>query len=415
VPGARGPGAPTAGARATTPAAAAAAPDAPRPDEAASRFLELLSAAVRSHLQSDVPVGVFLSGGIDSSLVAALLGRVGARGLPAFTISVEGDGGFDETEEARRAAAAAGLVHHAVAFGPRQALEWLPTLVGGLDEPLGDYALLPTYLLAREARRSVTVVLTGEGADELLGGYARYLHYLRCARRTRIPWLGESARRECADYRATRPFDRDGLARLLSPVWSPAIEGATRGVPLLDRPHGARGRGGADLVNRMLAIDFAGWLPDDLLAKVDRATMLASLEARVPYLDRTVVEWVARLPGDHKIAGGTLKALLRRAAAGLVPDETIARPKHGFTVPVGDWLRGSLRDLLRDTLGSARFTGRGLLDPREVARLLEGLERRGEHGSRLWALLVFELWCRAALDAPLAALPAASGQARGRA
>jgi asparagine synthase (glutamine-hydrolysing) len=375
--------------------------DAPGPDPA-PRFLEVLSDAVRSHLQSDVPVGVFLSGGIDSSVVAALLRRHGVGALPAFTVSVEGEGGVDETAEARRAADAAGLAHHAIRFGPREALEWLPRVAAALDEPLADYALLPTYLLAREARRSVTVVLTGEGADELLGGYPRYLHYLRCARRARIPWIGAHARRECADYRATRLFDREGLARLLAPIWGTLGGDAVRGAALLDGDGdgaAASAAGPPDLVNRMLAIDFTGWLPDDLLAKVDRATMLASLEARVPYLDKGVVECVAALPGRYKIAGRTLKALLREAAKDLVPAETVARPKHGFTVPVGSWLRGPLRDLLRDTLGSARFRGRGLVEPREVARLLDGLERRGENGLRAWSLLVFELWCRATLDA----------------
>lgn len=373
---------------------------APSNDEnLAAQFREILTDAVRSHLQSDVPVGVFLSGGVDSSFVAALLGRVGARGLPAFTISVEGPGGIDETAEARRAADAAGLSHHTVRFGPREALEWLPTIAASLDEPLADYALLPTYCLAREARRSVTVVLTGEGADELLGGYPRYLHYARCARRARIPWLGGPARRECADYHATRLFDRDGLARLLAPVWSAIPQEEIRGVALLGNGGIGAARGG-DLVNRMLAADFRDWLPDDLLAKVDRATMLASLEARVPYLDKSVVEWVARLPGRHKIAGRTLKSLLKRAAVGLLPDETIARPKHGFTVPVGPWMRGELRDLLWDTLGSAAWSGRGLIAPREVSALLDGLARRGENGPRLWGLLVFELWCRSTLDGP---------------
>jgi asparagine synthase (glutamine-hydrolysing) len=368
------------------------APRAAHPDD----LLALLSDAVRAHLQSDVPVGVFLSGGIDSSLVAALIARHAAAPMPAYTVAVAGARGVDETLEARRVAEACGLEHHPLLVGAREALAALPALAAALDEPIGDYALLPTHLLAREARRRVTVVLTGEGADELFGGYPRYAHFVRCAWRARVPLAGAPWQRECGDYAATRVFERRELARLLAPIAAELPRDAPPRVDLLARAHGARG---GDLVNRMLAVDFAGWLPDDLLAKVDRATMLASLEARVPYLDRRVVEWVAARPGREKIAGRALKRMLRAAAAGVVPAATIARPKHGFTVPVGAWLRGELRALLGDTLGSAACRARGVAEPRVVARLLDGLDAHGRNGLRLWCLLVFELWCRSALDA----------------
>jgi asparagine synthase (glutamine-hydrolysing) len=255
------------------------------------------------------------------------------------------------------------------------AADTLPHLVARMDEPLADYAALPTYLISRFAAQHVKVVLTGEGADELFAGYRRY-------RRDRVLAPLAPLRRA---YQPSHVFSRRETARLLG-----------RPLSAMARPphHGQRTRG---TLNRLLLRDLEGWLPDDLLVKVDRMTMLCSLEARVPYLDHEFVEYALAVPATRKLGllGGPNKRLMRDAARSVVPSAVAARPKRGFKPPVDAWMRGRLRTLAHDVLLDRSAAARDHLDVAVVRRLLDDHTAGRPNGHRIWALLVHELWSRA--------------------
>jgi asparagine synthase (glutamine-hydrolysing) len=338
-----------------------------------SDLQDRLGAVVRSHMVADVPVGALLSGGLDSTLVVAHMARVSTTPVHTFSVGFE-DERLDERAAARRVAKHLGTVHHEQLITDADAANALPGIVASMDEPLADYAALPTYLIARFAAQHVKVVLTGEGADELFAGYHRY-------RRDRLlaPIAGLRPR-----YQASHVFSARETSQLLGRRPS-RIERATHS------PHRTR-----DTLNQLLLRDVEGWLPDDLLVKVDRMTMLCSLEARVPYLDHEFVEYALGIPASRKLRllGGSNKLLMREAAATVVPVSVAARPKQGFKPPIDAWLRGRLRALAHEALLAEDARVRDQVDIRGVRRLLADHDAGRSNGHRIWTLLVHELWSR---------------------
>ena len=336
-------------------------------------FQERLSAVVRSHLVADVPVGALLSGGLDSSLVVAHMVREASGPVHTFAVGFE-DAHLDERDSARQVAAHLGTVHHEQLVTDADAAATLPHIVAAMDEPLADYAALPTYLIARFAAQHVKVVLTGEGADELFAGYRRY-------RRDRI--LAPIARFRHA-YQASHVFSGRETSLLLG-----------RRLSRFERAAHS-GRRTSDTLNQLLLRDVEGWLPDNLLVKVDRMTMLCSLEARVPYLDHQFVEYALGIPAASKLRllSGPNKLLMREAAGAMIPAVIAARPKQGFKPPIDAWLRGRLRPLAHDALLSSTSRLRTYIDPRSIRRLLTDHDAGRANGHRIWALLIHELWSR---------------------
>ena len=381
--------------------------ETPVVDEASAveRPRELLAAAVGSHLEAEVPLGAFLSGGLDSSTVVALMARGAAIEPHTFSIGFD-DVAFNEAPHARRVAEAIGTRHTELVVRP-DADRWIEGIVGIFDEPFADSSALPTYVVSWLARQHVTVSLSGDGGDELFGGYTRYLDALR---RPTLPAWGRSVLR--AVGRAL-PHVAPGRGRLLDRARSreaayagtvsfplAPVDGgmaAHRLVPrdgefgdlLADAFAAAHAR---DFVSQMTLVDVATYLPGDILTKVDRVSMAVSLEARVPLLDHALVEFALALPAGLKIRDGVGKQVFRRAIRGLVPPAVLDHPKLGFAVPVGAWFRGPLRHRL-DRLSATDGGLYDVLDRASVRRLVrEHLMRRRDHSTALWRALVLQLW-----------------------
>lgn len=394
--------------------------DAPADDfeGAAARFWDDFRASVDRHLRADVPIGVFLSGGVDSSSVAAAVCEVlPARQVRTFSIGFE-DPSFDESVHARAVASFLGTDHHERTFSAETVYELLPEVAGWLDEPFGDASVLPTHLLSRFARESVKVVLGGDGADELLAGYPTFRAERAAGLFRRLP----AAARSLAGAAVGRlPVDHGNFSidfrlkqfvrgaaeplALAHQRWLGSFTGAEVGALLAGGPPGgldveaehlARAEGlapGADPLTRSLALYQDTYLPDDILTKVDRASMACGLEVRAPFLDAELVDHVEALPSVYKYGAGRTKRLLLRAASGRLPAATLGRPKKGFGIPVARWLRGPLGPLLDRLLAPDRLKSQGLFDPSEVARRVAE-HRRGvrDHRKPLWTLLMFQLW-----------------------
>lgn len=377
---------------------AAAAAAAPSRLESAAQLRETLLGAVRRELMSDVPLGVFTSGGLDSSLLVAAAARAtpGER-LHTFAVRFV-EPGYDESAFAERVTHDIRSVHHVVTADDAALARALDVVTAGLAEPLGDPAVLPTFLLAEAAREHVKVVLSGEGADELFGGYPTYLGHRAAAWWGALPRpvrrglarlahaLPTSTGKVTLEFLVKRFVDaaeRPALERHLE--WFGALGPDPEVVAALEARL-ARFPAG-DALNRFLWLDFVTYLPDDLLVKVDRATMLASVEARAPYLDREVLELVLPAPSARKVRGFTAKAILKEAARGLVPDDVIRRRKRGLSVPVARWLNTGLAAVADRCLARPRFGGR------DVPRLLaEHRGARANHARKLWPILMAELW-----------------------
>jgi asparagine synthase (glutamine-hydrolysing) len=386
-----------------------------------------LEEAVRLRLISDVPLGAFLSGGVDSSAVVALMARLNAGPVKTFSIGFA-EPEYDEVRYARRVAARYGTEHHEAVVRP-DAVAVLPKLVWHYNEPFADSSAVPSFYLAEMTRRHVTVALNGDGGDEALAGYPRY----RAARLARVfDSLPAPVRQALQAAAGTLPAGRakgfaartqrflrgvnldplrryatwmshfdDGLkASLCVPEFLAQAEGD--GTDYLAAAFAAAGgAGAADPLDVLLAVDVATYLPEDLLVKMDIATMAFGLEARSPFLDHEVMEFAAALPPALKLRGGTGKYLLKRACADLLPRDLCRRPKMGFGMPLDHWFRHELRDLAHDTLLNARARTRGLFRPAAVARLLEEHERgRAAWQYQLWNLLVLELWFQTFIDNP---------------
>jgi asparagine synthase (glutamine-hydrolysing) len=388
-------------------------------EDALVELQSTLSTAVRSHMISDVPLGAFLSGGIDSSVVVALMARASDRPVKTFSIGFD-EASHDELPHARRVAGHLGTEHSELVVRP-DALGILERLIWHFDEPFADASAIPTWYVSEMARRHVTVVLSGDGGDELFGGYERYLPHPRVVRFDRhaprisralaaATWWtlphgtrGKNFLRHVARDPRGRYLDSvtfyhaDERRALLSPEARRMLAGWDSeehfGAPF--------GRlEGLPFAAQMMAFDFETYLPGDCLTKVDRMSMAHSIESRVPLLDHLVVEFAASLPVSMKMRDGRLKHLLKELAFRLVPRELLDRPKRGFEVPLGAWFRGSLREAFCDILGSSAARQRGYFDHAFVERVLrEHLTGRRDHALRLWQLLVFELWNRQYVDA----------------
>ena len=378
----------------------------------------ILADAVRSHLVSDVPIGALLSGGVDSSLVVGLMARASSRPIKTFSIGFD-EPAFDELDAARRLARHFSTDHHEFVVRP-DALGVVDSLVQHFDEPFGDSSAIPTWYVFQMARRHVTVVLSGDGGDELFGGYDRYLPHPRVAAfdsltgsagRTvaGLAWpllphgrTGKNFLRHVAQHApgryldSIRLFQPDELNALLSTEVGESI--SADGASTLAARRFDQWRA-LPWPSQMMRFDLDTYLPEDILTKVDRMSMAHSIESRVPLLDHNVVAFAASLPHDMKIRQSERKCVLKQAAAGILPAEVLGRRKQGFGVPVGEWFRGPLRDFVADALQSARARQRGYFRPRFVDRLMaEHTSGRRDHASRLWALLMFELWHRRYLD-----------------
>lgn len=390
-------------------------PPAPDQAEAATGLLELLRDAVDLRLISDVPVGAFVSGGLDSSVVVAVAaGLLGAR-IPTFNISFPDYSGYDEAAYARLLARHFGCEHHDIPVSAAH-FERLAEVVWSLDEPLADPAALPTQLLSAEARKSVTVALTGEGADEVFGGYERYTLSLGGASLCRhVPGLGRVAASGLW-LRGARSGDDSRASRMLraatwgggSPLaWSRELAAAyPLGDTTLEEPGPravalALGRDGEGTRRSRLRPvqldDLDGLLANGLLTKVDRMTMATSLEARCPFLDYRIVNFGLGLPDRWKIRGSSGKVVLRRMAEKLLPRRLWRRPKHTFRVPVGAWLRGPLRDLAGEVSASRVLLHHHLVAADRLRAVTDAhLSGRADFGRTLWAVVTLHLWLNAA-------------------
>jgi asparagine synthase (glutamine-hydrolysing) len=382
------------------------------PEELASELRDRLRDSVRAHLLADVPVGVLLSGGVDSSTLAALAASVSPHRVSTFSIGFR-ERSFNELELARQVAERYGTDHHELVVTP-QIADLLPKLVAAFDEPFADSSAIPTFLVSQLAAEHVKVVLSGEGGDELFGGYETYaadqlaLRIGPAAARLAplVERLPSSSARVSLDYRAKRfvraaalpPLERHHgwkeifsdaeRSRLLRPEWrDPAAD------PLTSWRERFAETEEAPLLARLQDIDLGIYLADDLLVKTDRMSMAHSLEARVPYLDPVVAELALALPTSMKVRGLSKKRLLRRAAGTLIPSSVLKARKRGFSIPAAAWLRGELEPFAREVLAPERMRRQGYLESGVVTELLDAhVARRADYSRQLWGLISFSLW-----------------------
>lgn len=383
----------------------------------------LLEVTVKSHMISDVPIGAFLSGGLDSSCVVAFMAQASSKPIKTFTIGFE-EPDFDELPHARRVAEQYGTEHHELLVQP-DAIELLPLLAQQFDEPFGDSSAIPTYYVSQLARSHVTVVLSGDGGDEAFAGYKRYAHTAATLKlQQRLDFLPVSLRRvlfgmmarslpphtpgkgtlrrlgmsACETYLDVAYFHESAfLKELLHSEIRTSLRsnGNTRSF----EAYYAAARE-ADPLSRMQYLDTKTYLPEDILTKVDRASMLTSLESRVPLLDHQVLEFAARIPSDLKFRDGEGKYIFKRLLRDLLPQSLLSRPKMGFGVPLVHWFKKDLLGYTRDVLFSPRSLERGFFRRESVEGVLEEHRRgRADRSHDIWRLLFFEHWCRHYLDA----------------
>jgi asparagine synthase (glutamine-hydrolysing) len=376
----------------------------------AGELREVLADSIRAHLVADVPVGVLLSGGVDSAGITALAAAEAGEAVKTFSIGFE-EGSFDELSRARLVAERYRTDHHELVLRP-DAAELLPELVGAFDEPFGDSSAVPTYLVSRLAAGEVKVALSGEGGDELFGGYYTYVADLLAPRLGRLAALAaplvealpSSDSKASFDYKAKRfvraarlpPLERHhAWKEIFAPRERTALLGgrASAWDPVdLYRERYAE-TAGAEPLARLQDVDLGIYLVDDLLVKTDRSSMAHSLELRVPFLDRRVAEFALGLATPLKVRRLAKKRLLRRALAPLLPDEILRGPKQGFSIPLAAWLRGPLEPFAREVLSPATLARQGCLDPAAVAPLLDRhCSGREDLSRQLWGLMAFTLW-----------------------
>jgi asparagine synthase (glutamine-hydrolysing) len=393
-------------------------PEPRSPEYLLGRFRELLDESVRLRLLSEVPLGVFLSGGLDSSAILATMSKIaGGDRVKTFSVGYEASSAeaeaANEFEYARLAADAFASEHREYRLDARNFAEFVPDLVKYLDEPLADPSCIPLYFISKLAREHITVVLSGEGADEILAGYGIYGRMLALERIYRgsgalgrlAPWIAHLTPREklrhyvrmCGQpldtrYRGvSRGFSAEGKLRLVGGDRMKQSEQRLREIfggyfKTVEK---------ASPLDRMLYVDAKVWLPDDLLIKADKMTMANGLELRVPFLDHKLVEFAATLPNASKVHGKGGKTLLRSAMRGVLPDAIIDRPKKGFPIPIASWLRTSLREFTRDHLLARDSACSRYVDRDETARVVQEHEQgRADRSQEIWTLLVFEFWHR---------------------
>ena len=384
-------------------------------DTLQERLFAELDDAVRVRLVSDVPFGAFLSGGLDSSVVCALMTRHLSQPLKTFSIGFD-EAGFDELPDARRVAQHLGTEHHEMVVRP-DAANLLETLVHHFDEPFGDSSAIPTFLVSQLAARHVKMVLSGDGGDELFAGYSRYRRYatLQRIRRATLgmaPGLAKLGGALLPGARGRRlsgigqrlglpwPDDYLALVALANPADLRLLFGERAHADPFSSVRQRFVRSDIDShAEQILSGDMDTYLVDDILVKVDRTTMANSLEARAPLLDQNLIAFAARLPFDLKLRGEQGKYLFRKVAARLLPAEVLTKRKQGFAIPLATWFRNDLRPMLLDTIGSRAFKERGIFDQAGIQRLVDehqqGLQDRGE---LLWMVMVLETWMRTLPD-----------------
>jgi asparagine synthase (glutamine-hydrolysing) len=388
-----------------------------RLEERCEELRAVLRESVRKELISDVPLGVFLSGGIDSSAVTAMMSQLGGD-VKSFSVAFA-ERSFDESRYARRVAAQLGTDHHELTLEPSMLLDLIPNLPVLLDEPLGDASIIPTYLLSTFTRGHVKVALGGDGGDELFAGYPTVQAHRLAGYYNRAPRL---LRRGLIEPVVRRlPVSRDNLSfdfrakRFVSGASHPLPERHQRWMgsfaaeertallsaemrhQLASSGHvalaGLEAAGSREPLNEVLLMDMRLYLENDILVKLDRASMMASLEGRVPLLNNDFVEYATRLPLDMKLRGLRAKFLFKRALRGLLPDSILNRPKKGFGIPVAHWFRGPLKEQMLSVLSPDRIARKGFFEPATVARLIDDhLSGRVDNRKQLWTLFVFDLW-----------------------
>lgn len=406
---------------------------APTEAEAIEGLVDALHKAVRLEMVSDVPIGVFLSGGIDSSAVTLAMAAEAPGRVQSFCIGFE-NRSYDESSYARLVADHLGAEHHEMTFTTHELLELVPRVPDLVDEPLGDSSILPTHLLSRFAREHVTVALGGDGGDELFAGYSTLQAHRLAGYYSRLPALLRDRLIEplveripvsmdnlSLDFKAKR-FVRDAALppserhhRWLgsfAPEELPRVLTRQVGGHPDPREPVRRNLSGCKAdnpLNQIMHLDMKMYLEGDILPKVDRASMATSLEVRVPLLNQVMVDYAMRLPLSMKLRRLTRKWVLREALEGKIPETILRRPKKGFNIPVAHWLRGELRDLMMDTLSPDRLRRDGWFEASEVQTLLsDHLAGRRDNRKQIWTLLVFQLWAEKYLKggAPLPASPA---------
>jgi len=375
----------------------------------------LLDESVKLHMISDVPLGAFLSGGVDSSAIVASMTKHASKPIKTFCVGFN-DPRYDESPYARSVARAFGTEHHELVLEPDE-FDMIEKLVWHLDEPFGDTSAIPTYLVSQLASKHVTVVLSGDGGDELFGGYQKYLVEDSERRFDKLPQFihtmagaiggmlpeGTRGKRFLSHFGlsgfdryldASTLFHNDERRRLFTSDVRPRLS-------LADLSHSAPSPARGDTGHWLSALqymDLKNYLPLDILTKVDRMSMAHSIEARVPLLDHKLVEFAAAIPPDMQIRNGRTKHLFKSALKGTIGDDILDRPKHGFGVPLSSWFRGSLDDFSRDVLLSSKSRQRGIFNSKYVESLLDMNSRGRELDFQIWTLISFELWCRAFLD-----------------
>ncbi len=384
---------------------------APAPSDPVGEFAARLEETVHLEMVSDVPFGAFLSGGIDSSTVVALMCRFGAR-VKTFSVGFAEDGyRYNELHHAAALAQRLGTEHHELVVSHRELMQYLPQLVASRDAPVSEPSDIPIYLLAREASRTVKMVLTGEGSDELLGGYRKHMVENRIGSLPGMLPLGllgplahalparlrevkiALASLACRDWREryVRWFGAMNFAqrRALAVHLAPGSEEEISDKPPFDADPDT------SPLRRVLYYDQTSWLPDNLLERGDRMSMAASIEARVPFLEHRLAEFVSTLPDEWRVKGTTTKRVLREAARSLLPADILTRRKIGFRVPVGEWLAGEMRDYLVEHLRGSRSLTRAYSDAALLDRTIdEHVSGRQAHDKLLWTLLNLEVWQR---------------------
>ncbi len=391
--------------------------------ELADELVERLREAVRARMIADVPIGAFLSGGIDSGSVVALMAEASSRPVKTFSIGFE-ESGFDESADARLVAERYGTDHHELVVRPN-ALEVLPLLVHHYNEPFADSSAIPTYYVSKITREHVTVALSGDGADESFAGYVHYRALLAWEATNVIPYfirrpaarLAEAALGALPYHNTVARLERGAqmLGKRLPArfhqqlsmfktqekraAYTPKFHDAIATPATRDCAMSVPWDPGMDPLGWMLHHDQSVLLPEDFMVKVDVASMANALEVRSPFMDHRLVEFAATIPSDMKRRGDEGKLILKRAVRRFLPERTLAKPKTGFGMPLARWLRTDLLDLLRGALLDDRATKRGLFERRFIAKMVDDhTHGRRDFSNRLWALLVLELWFREFVD-----------------
>lgn len=380
-------------------------------------FESILSACVQSRMISDVPLGAFLSGGIDSSSIVALMQKHSPQKIKTYTIGFD-ENGFDEAAYAKKIAAHIGTDHHELYLNARDALDVIPALPDLYDEPFADISAIPTFLVSKFARESVTVALSGDGGDEMLGGYNRHVQGPALWRRMQM--IPAPLRKSMTGFIQKHPPEkwnrlmprRPGFGLHLHKL-ACALSASSQGelyesflaqwpepptrvaLEAIPQPPFMTQNPDLSFTERMMLADTLFYLPHDILTKVDRASMAVSLEVRAPLLDKRIFEYAWRLPANQKIRGGQGKYILRQILERHIPANLFERPKQGFSMPVGAWLRTDLRDWAEELLNERTLKEQGYLNAGLIRHIWnDHLQGRNDHGTKLWIVLMFQAWLK---------------------